>query len=225
MKRKTIILSSLICAGLWGAAPQAAAEQLFGHVGFKSARLNALPRWVDVLDKIQQEQPVYTACERDADACPSRAVEDWRRFVVGMRGQSPLKQLEAVNKYANKWAYITDSKLWRKSDYWASPLEFIAHSGDCEDYSIFKYVTLKQMGFREDQLRMVVVKDTVRNIAHAVLSVQVEGKTYIMDNLFNRVLEDKQMLQYKPYYSVNANARWSYIPTLNNNRNRRFTWR
>lgn len=204
-------------------APLAAAEQLFGHVGFKSARLSALPRWVNVLEKIEQEQDIYTACERSADACPSRVVEDWRRFIVKMRGKSQLEQLEKVNLYANKWRYIEDRKLWQKSDYWASPLEFISHSGDCEDYSIFKYITLKHLGFTEDQLRMVVVRDTVRNIAHAVLSVRVADKTYIMDNLFNRVLEDKQMLQYKPYYSVNANARWTYVPTLANNR--RFTRR
>jgi predicted transglutaminase-like cysteine proteinase len=103
-------------------------------------------------------------------------------------------------------------QIWRMTDYWASPSEFIPSSGDCEDYSIFKYVTLKQMGFDPRNMRIVVVRDIVRNEAHAVLSVALNNTYYIMDSLFDDVQEHSLLYQYRPYYSVNEYARWAHIP-------------
>ncbi|MGI9499631.1 MAG: transglutaminase-like cysteine peptidase, partial [Geminicoccaceae bacterium] len=85
-------------------------------------------------------------------------------------------------------------------------------SGDCEDYAIMKYVSLRQLGFEAEQMRLVVVRDVLRDLAHAVLAVHVDQEVFILDNLFQAVLPQHMVNQYLPYYSVNENARFSHLP-------------
>ena len=126
------------------------------------------------------------------------------------RGASQIDQLKTVNGFINQWRYRTDSYNYKTSDYWASPAEFFSRSGDCEDYAIAKYVTLRQMGFGADQLRLVVVKDLNQNIAHAVLAAYVDGDVYILDNINSKVRSQAEVTEYAPYYSVNEQARWAH---------------
>jgi predicted transglutaminase-like cysteine proteinase len=126
-------------------------------------------------------------------------------------GRSRLDQLETVNRFLNDWRYKDDSKNYGRRDYWASPLEFFLRSGDCEDYAIVKYVTLRELGFAAEQLRLVVVQDVVRDLAHAVLAVYLGEQIYIMDNLNRAILPQEQVSQYVPYYSINENTRWAHV--------------
>jgi predicted transglutaminase-like cysteine proteinase len=121
------------------------------------------------------------------------------------------EKLEKVNDFANEWPYKTDWEVWQMSDYWESPGEFLKYSGDCEDYAITKFISLKKLGVPTDKLRIVVLQDTIRNIAHAVLSVQVDDKYYILDSLINMVVEDDMLNHYIPQYSVNTTTRWAHI--------------
>jgi predicted transglutaminase-like cysteine proteinase len=96
-------------------------------------------------------------------------------------------------------------------DYWASPLEFLRNSGDCEDYAIIAYVTLKTLGFDIDSLRFVVLHDKVRDEAHAVLAVYLDDKIYTMDSLVDGVLTQDRFQSYVPQYSVNETTLWAHI--------------
>jgi len=71
----------------------------------------------------------------------------------------------------NKAKYITDKNNWGRKDYWATPAEFMKNFGDCEDYAIIKYLSLRQLGFKESELRVVAVKDLNLKVGHAVLIV------------------------------------------------------
>ena len=86
------------------------------------------------------------------------------------------------------------------------------NSGDCEDYAIFKYVSLRLVGFKPDDLRIVVLNDTLRGLAHAVLAVYLADGVYILDNVTNAVLPQDRISQYVPYYSLNETARWAHVP-------------
>ncbi len=66
-------------------------------------------------------------------------------------GQRPFDQIQAVNQFLNQWQYKTDEQNYGQRDYWAAPLEFLRRSGDCEDYAIVKYVSLRQLGFAADR--------------------------------------------------------------------------
>ncbi len=48
-----------------------------------------------------------------------------------------------------------------------------------EDYTIIKYFTLKEMGVDPASMRIVVLRDTIRNLAHAVLVVYSDGDAHV----------------------------------------------
>ena len=55
--------------------------------------------------------------------------------------------------------WISDDEHWGKRDYWATPIEMLAtNGGDCEDFSIAKYLTLTQLRVPSDKLRITYVR-------------------------------------------------------------------
>ncbi|MEZ5862431.1 MAG: transglutaminase-like cysteine peptidase, partial [Geminicoccaceae bacterium] len=79
------------------------------------------------------------------------------------------------------------------------------------DYAITKYVSLRQLGVPAGRLRLVVVQDELRQLAHAVLAVYLDDTAVILDNLTNAVLPHERVAHYAPYYSVNETARWAHV--------------
>lgn len=195
----------------WPTAADAASPGLLNSVEFKAESLAALPQWKRVLARIDEERPLYTACIRDAERCPTQSLVSWQRMVRAQIGAAPIEQVDVVNRFFNDWRYRPDLRNWGERDYWATPLEFLRFSGDCEDYAIAKYVTLRQLGFAAEQLRMVVVQDTVRDLAHAVLAVFLDGEVHILDNLSRDLLRQSQVSHYVPYYSINETTRWAHV--------------
>ena len=126
-------------------------------------------------------------------------------------GKSPRELLRLVNSFWNSWPYREDQANWGKQDYWAAPAQFLKKSGDCEDYAIVKYFTLKELGIAPDSMRIVILRDTIRNLAHAVLVVYLDDEAYVLDNLSNVVQPHTRLRNYSPQYSVNEHGRWTHI--------------
>lgn len=177
--------------------------QLFGTVEFKRP-LSSLPGWLTLL-KRNAKDPIFI---------PGKYFKKnvtWDNFKEKAKGKSPMDLLRYVNSFWNTWPYKEDIVNWGVEDYWAIPAEFLKKSGDCEDYAIVKYFTLKELGIPAENMRIVVVRDTVRNLAHAVLAVYLNGDAYILDNLSNAVLSHSRIRQYSPQYSVNEVGRWAHL--------------
>src|SRR5262245_11505725 len=171
------------CAiALAAAAPAKAAPQLlFNTVEYKNTSLDALPQWQAVLERIKVEEKGYKACADKPASCASKGLAAWQNELKRIAGHNPVEQVKAVNRFVNQWTYRADGQNYGKSDFWATPAQFFSRSGDCEDYAIAKYVSLRLLGFKADDLRIAVVKDTERNLAHAILAVYVDGKILILD--------------------------------------------
>lgn len=212
--RRALLALGLAVTLAPGAAP-ATPTTLFGTAEFRATSLAGLPQWERALARIEDERVRYDACRRDAGACPLRSLRAWQLMIHRQHGRPPIEQLRAVNQFLNQWRYRPDVENYGRSDYWASPLEFLRRSGDCEDYAIIKYVSLRQLGFPADRLRVVVVRDVVREIAHAVLAVYLDDDVYILDNLSRAVLAQAEVTRYVPYYSINERSRWAHISPSN----------
>ena len=212
----TALKALAVLGGLLGMAPAAAAAattpQLFGTAEFRVDSLAALPQWQHVLRQIARERPIYRACAEAAETCPTRSAIAWQAMLRSEVGRPPFEQIQAVNQFLNQWQYKTDEQNYGQRDYWATPLEFLRRSGDCEDYAIAKYVSLRQLGFDAENLRLVVLRDIVRDLPHAVLAVYLDGDVYVLDNLTTAVLPQEQISQYVPYYSINETTRWAHVP-------------
>ncbi|QGY42021.1 hypothetical protein GM415_08705 [Pseudodesulfovibrio cashew] len=141
---------------------------------------------------------------------PSRS--GWNKLVRETSSLSLMGRLKAVNKFFNRWPYRLDAANYGKSDYWATPKEFLMKSGDCEDYAIAKFYALQELGFRNVPMRIVAVRDVIRNIGHAVLAVYLDDQVYILDNQTDMVLPHTRYKHYVPQYSVDEHYRWMHIP-------------
>lgn len=113
-------------------------------------------------------------------------------------GLSQVEALKLVNREVNRTIkYRSD-----KGDQWQTLAQSAARgAGDCEDYAIAKMSLLAALGFRPEQLQFIVLKDTRRQLYHAVLAVHVDGKRYILDNLSNTAASDDIFRTYKPIAS------------------------
>jgi hypothetical protein len=57
---------------------------------------------------------------------------------------------------------MSDLAQYGEIDVWSSPLVTFANgAGDCEDYAIAKFVALRLAGIAPEDLRIVVMRDTV----------------------------------------------------------------
>ena len=205
-------LAALVCLLLGsGVRPVLAAPEttgapkvkLFGTVEFKRP-LSSLPAWLDLLRR-NQASPVFLPQKH------FNKKVTWDEFRATAQGKSSLDLLRHVNAFWNTWPYREDIENWGKPDYWAIPAEFLKKSGDCEDYAIIKYFTLKELGIPPETMRIVVLRDTIRNLAHAVLVVYMNDNAYVLDNLSNAVLSHTRFKHYSPQYSVNEFGRWAHL--------------
>ena len=141
---------------------------------------------------------------------PPDVVKRWEKLYAKLTGLPVMDQAREVNRFFNQWPYRTDIVVYGLNEYWATPLEFAKNSGDCEDYAISKYYALRALGVPKDKLRIVAVKDTIKNIGHAVLAVYIGETAFILDNLSMIPLEHTRLTHYKPQFSVNEEYRWGH---------------
>jgi predicted transglutaminase-like cysteine proteinase len=187
--------------------PLAAYADLFGLPSIRTNNIASIPKWTDVLNRLEREDLQGTCA---AGQCTGLR-EQWYARLAEWRGLSRREQMVRVHRWLNRQTYIEDIDNWGRTDYWETTTQFLTRSGDCEDYSIAKYYTLKALGWPESSLRLVVLRDTVRGIAHAVLNVKLGEIDYILDNLATEPLPDTAISQYSPYYAINAQHRWVFL--------------
>jgi predicted transglutaminase-like cysteine proteinase len=144
-----------------------------------------------------------------------RRVLIWDQMVESAKSKDILNQLKDVNDFFNKIKYELDEKHWGKKDYWAAPFEFMGTgAGDCEDYAIAKYFTLRQLGVPEEKLRITYVKLLQRGTkyeqAHMVLTYYHKpGATpVVLDNVNKTLKLASKRPDLKPVYSFNAQGLW-----------------
>lgn len=177
--------------------------RLFGTVEI-GRPVDTLPIWMDVLARNLKESIFLP--EKYFNKTTT-----WKDLQEKAANKTELQKLQLINEFWNKWKYKEDSVNWGKADYWAIPAQFLRKSGDCEDYAIIKYFTLKELGFDPQKMRIVVLRDTLTGQAHAVLAVYLEKDVYILDNLSSVVLSHKRLSHYLPQFSVNEFRRWQHI--------------
>lgn len=189
----------------FAAKPDSASAKikLFGTVEFKRP-LSSLPGWLDLL-KRNQTDPIFVPGKH------FNKKVTWEQFKEKAKGKTPMELLRYVNAFWNTWPYREDIDNWGQEDYWEIPAEFLKRSGDCEDYSIIKYFTLKELGIPPETMRIAVIRDTIRNMAHAVLVVYMQNDAYVLDSLSNAVLSHSRFKHYSPQYSVNEFGRWAHL--------------
>jgi predicted transglutaminase-like cysteine proteinase len=138
-------------------------------------------------------------------------VLNWQRLLQENRDKSESEKLDVVNDFFNRLKFRPDSILWDKNDYWATPIEAMGKgAADCEDYSIAKYFTLRELGVPDAKLRIMYVKALRLNQAHMVLTYypSPDAVPLVLDNLNKRILPATQRTDLAPVYSFNGDGLW-----------------
>lgn len=92
-----------------------------------------------------------------------------------------VELLQKINREVNaSTVYKTDMELYNKLDFW-NLIE--KGMGDCEDYAITKRQLLINAGIPAEELKLCVCR-TPDGQGHAVLTVDMDNETYILDNNF-----------------------------------------
>lgn len=138
-------------------------------------------------------------------------LEDWQYLHTLIRKAPVDRQLEMVNRFFNRAEFVDDIDHWGEKDYWATPVELLStNGGDCEDFAIAKYLTLKAIGVPDEQLRVVYVKSLELDQAHMILAwYRTPGaEPLILDNLTNDIKPATQRTDLEPVYSFNGEGLW-----------------
>ena len=200
------LLATALIAGDADAQGQPA---LWRTIETRSSDLSIFPRWTRALAGIRTEMAgLDQPCEPTAtNRCQ---LQQWRQFLESLRGHDPMTQIVEINNRMNSAPYIEDIMNWGVTDYWATPGEFFNRSGDCEDFAIAKFMSLRYLGFTNEQLRIAVVQDTNLNLVHAVLIVYFNGQALVLDNQVSQVVTTDSVPHYVPYYTVNESYWWMH---------------
>lgn len=180
---------------------------LFRSVEKRSSKLDVFTKWNGVMRRYYRESRRETRnCRAGrSDWC---ALAKWRAFIKKTKRLSRSRQIVAVNRYVNRIRYIEDRDNFGRTDYWATPRQFFARGGDCEDFAITKYLTLKALGWSVKRMRIAIVVDKNKRQAHAILVVYHRGKRHILDNQSKYVRSDRVISHYRPIYSINERHWW-----------------
>lgn len=143
------------------------------------------------------------------------AVTAWRRLIDDAGALSDTAKLDRVNAFFNRRSiFDSDLQVWQQEDYWATPLEFLGRgTGDCEDFAISKYMTLKILGVANERLRLIYVRaktGATQPVAHMVLGyyAQPSEEPLILDNLISSVRAASQRADLTPVFSFNSDGLW-----------------
>lgn len=204
------LILALLCA-VPGPAQAGKLRLLFGALEARSDNVALFPKWTAMLARHAVERPeMQTPCgERVQRPC---RYGDWARFLESVRRLDRQAQLDAVNRQMNRRRYVIDPTNYGVPDYWATPIQFLHLNGDCEDYAIAKYLSLRELGYDDDDLRIVVLDDLNLGVAHAVLAVYLDDDILILDNQIDSVVSADVIRHYRPIYSVNERHWWLHRP-------------
>lgn len=138
----------------------------------------------------------------------------WQSMLQTVRSGSDAERLKRINDFFNRQIrFGEDSAIWNQPDYWATPLETLGlGSGDCEDFSIAKYYSLKEAGVSPEKLRLIYVRakigssDAVASQAHMVLAyyAKPEAEPLVLDNMVSEIRPASRRPDLVPVFSFNS---------------------
>jgi predicted transglutaminase-like cysteine proteinase len=177
-------------------------------------------KWLGVQRRLDDEMVQLALCDGDRERCVSPAALQFLAIVDVARAREGRARLGEINRAINLAIRpMSDLAQWGEIDVWSSPLVTFAHgAGDCEDYAIAKFVALREAGVSPDDLRIVIMRDTIRGEDHAVAAARLDGQWLTLDNRRMTMVEDVYVRNYRPTFVIDRDGVKRYqdapIPAL-----------
>lgn len=162
-------------------------------------------KWAGVKKALPREARLLAKC-RDTPADCAPAAKRFLAVIDKAAAREGWTRIAEVNRAINlSIRPVSDMAQYGVHDRWASPLmTFASGAGDCEDYAIAKYVALRELGFVERDLRLVIVHDHAANEDHAVTAVRHENRWLILDNKSLAIRQDMNIAAFDPLFVIDS---------------------
>ncbi|MDF1884522.1 transglutaminase-like cysteine peptidase [Sulfurimonas sp. SAG-AH-194-C21] len=124
-----------------------------------------------------------------------------------IQNKTELEKLKYINDFFNAITYSSDLKVWNKKDYWATREEFLSiDQGDCEDYVIAKYFSLRQLGLSNEKIFLTYVKAIKYRQSHMILTYYENKNSIplILDNIVQTILPASKRKDLLPLFNFNG---------------------
>ena len=175
-------------------------------------------KWLGVQRRLDDEMVQIALCDGDRERCASPAALKFLDIVDAARLREGRARLGEVNRALNLAIRpINDLAQHGQIDVWTTPLATLAlGGGDCEDYAIAKFAALPWAGIAPDDLRIVVMHDTIHGEDHAVAAARLDGRWLVLDNRRMAMVEDSAVRNYRPTFVIDQHGvmRYADAPLL-----------
>lgn len=160
-----------------------------------------------------------------------KRLERWEELINGHEKHSDWAKLTAVNDFFNQQITVAlDRRSTKGYDYWQSPIETLVRGkGDCDDFAVAKYVSLRLLGISAEQLRVGLVMHPSLG-GHAVVFFYPvnENDPWVLDDMFSerlgpnfgRILRLSARINFdgfQPLWGLNENRLTEFSKGLNEN--------
>src|SRR5216684_8041790 len=161
-------------------------------------------KWLDVERKLDDERVQLALCDGDRERCVSPAALQFLAIVDSAKVRDGRARFGEINRTINLAIRpMSDLAQYGAADVWSSPLETFGNgAGDCEDYAIAKFAALRHAGISPDDLRIVIMRDTIRGEDHAVAAARLDGHWLTLDNRRMAMVEDSDVRNYRPIFVI-----------------------
>ena len=172
-------------------------------------------KWLAVQRRLDDELVQIALCDGDRDGCVSPSALKLLAIVDAAKGRDGRARLGEVNRAINLAVKATsDLMQYGRIDVWSPPLAMLARgAGDCEDYAIAKFVLLRLAGVPPEDIRIVVMHDTVHGEDHAVAAARLDGHWLTLDNRRMAMVEDTDVRSYRPTFVIDQSTVMRYADT------------
>jgi predicted transglutaminase-like cysteine proteinase len=218
--RAGIVAFGLVLCGPAGlrAEPSAPAELVepsaepFGLAASSLTSGGLYDKWLGVERRLEDDMVQLALCEGDRDGCVSPAALKFLDIVDAARSREGRARLGEINRAFNLSITATsDLAQHGQVDVWSSPLATLERGGgDCEDYAIAKFVALHRAGLAPDDLRIVIMHDTIRGEDHAVAAARLDGRWLMLDNRRMAMIADGDIRNYRPTFVIGPHGVMRY---------------
>src|SRR5260370_1463354 len=170
-------------------------------------------KWHGVARKVDDERVQLALCDGERDRCVCPAGLQFLAIVDNAKAREGRARLGEINRAINLAIRpMSDLAQHGAIDVWSPPLvTFTSGAGDCEDYAIAKFVALRLAGVSPDDLRVVIMHDTIRDEEHAVAAVRLDGQWLTLDNRRMAMVEDADVRNYRPSFVIDQYGVMQYV--------------
>ncbi|MDO9561359.1 MAG: transglutaminase-like cysteine peptidase [Bradyrhizobium sp.] len=204
-------VAELSAGTLTGSAAPDPVERSGEPFGLFAAHLaggGLLAKWQGVQRRLDDEMVQLALCEGDPERCASPAALKFLAIVDTGKARDGRARLGEINRAINLAIRpMGDLEQHGQIDLWSSPLATLTRgAGDCEDYAIAKFIALQRAGVSPDDLRIVIMRDTIRGEDHAVAAARLDGQWLTLDNRRMAMIEDAQVRNHRPSFVLDRDG-------------------